>query len=411
MVLARRQVLKKHYEYSQRAGIFVAPEPEEMETPEPAASITFSITSTATTRRFTNSYSSQIEATLSLSVDYLTDDITNVTITDPRGRVWSVGTVNRARWFWIPVGRPVGISNHFNRVGTTSLFNNSSLAGTWTLTVTTSTGEYPATFTVNPRTITIPGTAVPPEPTRETLTYNAEQGTSFTVSPTVVDGIPQFAGADLDSVNSQDYLVCETPGVHLDMQYPVTNVSTLTGLGAIAGANATLLRPGSNDLVGRVGISITGDANLDETINNAVLGVPFRATFQTLKPVYSPSDSIRGVDIGIDVHRKLIQDVWLDVYATIGLKVGPDQFRLTTIEERVLGETYLDTPPPLDTAGQFFLTAAQWENDAQVWVVQDVPLPATVLTVSFNIDLTDPRREGAGAVLVSSPVVSAPGAS
>ena len=183
------------------------------------------------------------------------------------------------------------------------------------------------------------------------------------------------------------------------MQYPWENVFE-TGLRALAETNATLVTPGSQAVEGQVYVNASGASDaFPNSLPSAVIGLPYQCVLRTLKPVYAPRNSTQQIQVGLDAFRKLIQDVWLTVFDSRGLKVGATIAQAVELEARRAEHAVMGEVPLPKSDGQYYLIGAQWSDTAEIYVIQDYPLAANLLSIVYNMDMTLPSSEGAAAVL------------
>lgn len=330
-----------------------------------------------------------------VSIDIANEDIRSITLAPPRGGHLTAGQ-HSYHWNF----RTRGVSAGTPLTGIIDRLHPWN--GTWRVLIDGVAADAVGRFSVNIQSVNAAFENAQQVTHVNQITSDGTTGDSVSLEVhSTVDDI-SISPPNVDGVADNHFLVQETPGVHLDMQYPVAGMSSgNTRLHALEGVNATLLVPGTNNLIGNIGVNNIGMANWDKELSSAVIGVPYRAVMRTLKPVFAPRDSVGGVDIGLDAYRKLILDVWLDVLRTKGIKVGRTLQSSVELAERLVGRDDYGEVPIADTTGQFFLTPTEWSNEAQLYIIQDYPLGGTLLSVSYNFDLTDPRDEGAAAIPVA----------
>lgn len=132
----------------------------------------------------------------------------------------------------------------------------------------------------------------------------------------------------------------------------------------------------------------TVPASTNVTMVNAadkvIVGLPFTSTLEPM-PLEVASDS--GTSQGM---HKRIQSVIASVFNTSTFKMGPSGSRLDIIYARDT-EDPLDTPPPLLTARPKRVVPSEWSRKTVIRLVQDQPLPLTVLSLVRNYELGGPE--------------------
>jgi len=147
-----------------------------------------------------------------------------------------------------------------------------------------------------------------------------------------------------------------------------TSVGDLTH---IASETADVLINGN--IVESHAVSASGIMTLTHECNAEVVhvGLPFDSTMQTTR---LRTGSPWGENVGL---KKMIPKVWAWIYETIGGKFGPEE---TVVETRIYtSATDLETDlipvklPP------------KYNDDGYIWVIQDDPLPMTLLALSPEV--------------------------
>ena len=153
-------------------------------------------------------------------------------------------------------------------------------------------------------------------------------------------------------------------------------VMTVTGLDHLEGETVSVLYDG-NVLTGEV--ITNGSLTLPAAASRVIVGIPYTCTAKNL-PL-----TVEGNVIEDKVKR--IVGTALRVKDTRGLKVGTSLDKLYEVKERSW-ESYGQS-----TAAQsgikHVLVEPIWEEDATQYLVQDNPLPATVLGYVLNIEVGD----------------------
>lgn len=82
-------------------------------------------------------------------------------------------------------------------------------------------------------------------------------------------------------------------------------------------------------------------------------------------------------------HLKKITEMWIELYETLGLKVGPSASNLDAIHFR--GTENMGEALPLHTGNKEIGFDGDYEYDGTVYVVHDQPLPATILSLWYKL--------------------------
>lgn len=115
------------------------------------------------------------------------------------------------------------------------------------------------------------------------------------------------------------------------------------------------------------------------TATKVTIGLKYTCIAQTMPPVVS--------DTPIEHRRKRVVAVSAKVYESKGLKIGPKITRLREVKERTI-ENY-DQATKLFTGQQTTFVDPEWDSNGQTILVQDNPLPATVLGVVLSVEVGD----------------------
>lgn len=160
------------------------------------------------------------------------------------------------------------------------------------------------------------------------------------------------------------------------LTYSGAPVTTLSGLSHLNGQIVSILADGAVHPQRQV---IGGSITLDEPASVVHVGLPITADVQTL-PVAA------GVDSGYAQGRaKNVNKVWLRVYRSSGIFVGPSTDRLTEAKQRTV-EDY-GQPPALKSDELEIMLTPTWGQSGQVFVRQADPLPLTLVSMTMEVAL------------------------
>lgn len=163
-------------------------------------------------------------------------------------------------------------------------------------------------------------------------------------------------------------------GFFLDsgLSYQGEPVETLAGLDHLAGERITVLADGL--IMRGVEVSPAGDIALQQAASVVHAGLPYRSL---LKPMAVEGGSAKGT---AQTKTKRIVEVSVRFHNTLGGKIGPDENTLEPVY-------YLTSAAPLGQALDLWSGDKRvkfpkgWGRDGNLCILQDQPLPMTVLMV------------------------------
>ncbi|MBB4285119.1 hypothetical protein [Roseospira goensis] len=219
--------------------------------------------------------------------------------------------------------------------------------------------------------------------------YRAEKVTAWTVQETdgAIHAVAEVGGTVYVAVERAGGVGLERfdPAMPLDAALPGhddTPRDTWTGLDHLEGRSVRVLADGAD--AGPATVS-GGAVTLPAPATDVVVGLPFAHEIAPLPPAVSggrgggPGTLVRLIRATLRLRDTAA--LWLDTGA--GPSIQPFL--------RFGGHAVFDTPPtPL--SGDLSIRALGWQRDALVplWrVVQDAPLPCTVLSVTTEVKVTD----------------------
>ena len=151
---------------------------------------------------------------------------------------------------------------------------------------------------------------------------------------------------------------------------PVTSIS---GLGWLEGKTVAVLADGAvqNQKV------VTGGAiTLDHAASTVQVGLPYTSDLQTLPP----SLQVDGYGQGRQLN---VNKVWIRLFQSSGIFAGPTEDFLTEYKQRTT-EPY-GAPPSLQSGQAEITMVPQWNDNGQVFIRQENPLPLTVVSMTAEI--------------------------
>ena len=151
---------------------------------------------------------------------------------------------------------------------------------------------------------------------------------------------------------------------------------SVTGLTWLEGKTVSILADGA---VHPQKVVTGGTITLDQAAAKVQVGLPIIADMQTL-PWAAQVDS--GFGQG---RTKNVNKVWLRVYRSSGIFVGPDSDNLTEAKQRTT-EIY-GLPPALKSEEIPVMITPSWNDSGQVFVRQSDPLPLTVVSMTLEVSV------------------------
>jgi hypothetical protein len=156
--------------------------------------------------------------------------------------------------------------------------------------------------------------------------------------------------------------------------YAGAPATTISGLAHLEGKTVSILADGA---VHPRRVVASGAITLDQAASKVQIGLPITADIQTL-PLAAQIDS--GFGQG---RQKNINKVWLRVYRSSGIFVGPSVDQLVEAKQRTT-ENY-GSPPVLKSAEIEIVVKPDWDDGAQIFVRQADPLPLTLVSMTLEV--------------------------
>lgn len=154
----------------------------------------------------------------------------------------------------------------------------------------------------------------------------------------------------------------------------ITSISS--GLDHLEGETVSILADGSVEAQKTVS---GGGITLDNPASILHVGLPITADLETL-PIYIEGDRAYGQGMVKNVNK-----VWLRVFRSGGINVGPDFAKLVPYKPRT-DEDY-GTPPALKSEEIDIVIPPSWDGDGTVAVRQVDPLPVTISSMTLEVAL------------------------
>jgi hypothetical protein len=151
---------------------------------------------------------------------------------------------------------------------------------------------------------------------------------------------------------------------------PVTEISGLTWL---EGATVAVLADGA---VQNQKVVKDGAITLDTAASTVQVGLPYTSDLQTLPPTLQVDGYGQGRQLNVN-------KVWIRLFQSSGIFAGPDEDSLTEYKQRTT-EVY-GKPPDLQSGQAEITLMPQWNNNGQILIRQENPLPLTVVSITAEM--------------------------
>lgn len=158
------------------------------------------------------------------------------------------------------------------------------------------------------------------------------------------------------------------------LTYSGAAATTITGLSHLEGKTVSILADGA---VHPQKVVTGGQISLDSPASKVHVGLPYDSDLETL-PMSAQIDSAMGQG-----RMKNVNKVWLRVFRSSGIFVGPDEDHLTEAKQRST-EPY-GTAPALKSEEIPLMLTPTWSDSGSVFVRQSAPLPLTVVAMTMEV--------------------------
>lgn len=159
--------------------------------------------------------------------------------------------------------------------------------------------------------------------------------------------------------------------------YSGVPADVISGLSHLEGKTVSILADGA---VHPQRVVTGGSITLDIEASTVQIGLPIEADLQTLPLAVQLQDGSFGQG-----RFKNVNKVWLRVYRSSGIFVGPSASELTEAKQRTT-ENY-GTPPALKSEEIPIVLTPSWADSGQVFIRQSDPLPLTVVSLTAEVAL------------------------
>lgn len=164
---------------------------------------------------------------------------------------------------------------------------------------------------------------------------------------------------------------------HVDsgLTYDGSPATTIRGLWHLEGETVSILADGAVHPQRTV---TNGAITLEQSASVVHIGLPITADIKTLPLSLEMEAFAQG-------RQKNVNKVWLRVYRSSGIKVGPSFGSLTEAKQRTT-EPY-GSPPAMITEEVAVMITPSWGDSGQVCVRQTDPLPLSILSMVIEVAL------------------------
>lgn len=156
---------------------------------------------------------------------------------------------------------------------------------------------------------------------------------------------------------------------------PESPTDTVTGLSWLEGETVSILADGS---VCPPQVVTGGEVSLPVEASVIHVGLPYAADAETLPLVFEVPGYAQGMS-------KNVNQVFLSVYRSSGIFVGPSFDDLTQYKQRTIEP--LGSPPELKSETIDVVIQPQWDSEGTVCIRQAEPLALTILSMALDVAL------------------------
>jgi hypothetical protein len=157
------------------------------------------------------------------------------------------------------------------------------------------------------------------------------------------------------------------------LTYSGAATSTISGLSHLEGKTVSILADGA---VHPQRVVTGGSISLDVAASRIHVGLPITADMQTLPLSFETEAFGQG-------RVKNVNQVWLRVFRSSGIFVGPNAGELVEAKQRTT-ELY-GTPPALKSEEIQVMVTPTWADSGSIYVRQSDPLPLTVVSLTLEV--------------------------
>ena len=166
--------------------------------------------------------------------------------------------------------------------------------------------------------------------------------------------------------------------VDSSLSYSGTATTTLSGLDHLIGETVSVLADGA--VHPNCVVDASGEITLNYPASKVHAGLSYTSTLETMRMEGgNPSGTSQGAP-------KRITRIMLRLHNTVGAKVGVNEASLWVVPFRTTNDR-MDTAIPLFTGDKVFDLASGWNSEGRIVIVQEQPLPITVLAIAETVSV------------------------
>jgi len=167
--------------------------------------------------------------------------------------------------------------------------------------------------------------------------------------------------------------------VDCGLTYSGTAATSISGLNHLEGQTVSILADGAAHADKVVA---SGAITLDRSVTKAQIGLQYSSKLETLR---IDAGSAMGTSQG---KNKRIGEVTVRLYRSVGLKVGTSSTQLDTVNFRSSADK-MDKALSLFSGDKTVEFNGGYDDDATITIVQDLPLPMTILALFPTLSVFD----------------------
>jgi hypothetical protein len=164
------------------------------------------------------------------------------------------------------------------------------------------------------------------------------------------------------------------------LTYSGAPVTTITGLGHLEGQTVQVLADGG---VHADCVVASGQITLNRPASKAQIGLGFTSILQTMRPEAGAQDGSG------QTRRRSISNVFFRFDKSLGGKAGPSLDRLDPLPGAFTSAAVIGDIPELYSGDREIAWPATFDTDAYIYLVQDQPLPMTVVAIVPRMVVND----------------------
>ena len=180
--------------------------------------------------------------------------------------------------------------------------------------------------------------------------------------------VERFASRKFDAQADAFFVDC-------GLTYSGSPATVITGLSHLEGKTVSILADGA---VHPQRVVTSGQITLDQAASKVHVGLQITAEIQTLPLAFETMAFGQG-------RTKNVNKVWIRVYRSSGIYVGPTTGELVEAKQRTT-EPY-GSPTSLKSEEISVVVTPTWQDSGQVWVRQSDPLPLTIVSMTMEVSI------------------------